>query len=463
MRGTAHLARLGALAVLLAGCGEAQPCPDCVALVDVTVIDGLGHTPEAGQTVLVRDGRIEAIGADVAVPPEARVIEGGWVMPGLIDMHAHVTLLPMEPDGRLATRMDSAASVDMLRTLLAFGITTVRNPAAPAEDGVALRDLVASGAALGPEIRTAGNSLISGTSRIGPAVGVSTKAAVREEVRRQAEAGVDLVKVYGNLPPDLIAVAIEEAHANGLEVVGHLQRTTWTEAARAGIDHITHGAPWSAAYLPQAVRATYGGTMKDRLTWLETVDFDGPEIQEMIRLLADSAITVDPTLIAYRTKFYGDNPAYLDNPDSVYVPPMIRDIWRRGTFTSDWTPADYARGHAVWPLVLDLTRRLYEAGVPLTAGSDLPNPWVVPGASLHDELLLLRDAGIPPLDVLRIATHNGAESLRLGTEVGSVEVGKQADLVVLTADPVADLANTRAIAWVLVDGVPYRPDDLLAP
>ncbi|NNF59549.1 MAG: amidohydrolase family protein, partial [Rhodothermaceae bacterium] len=292
-------------------------------------------------------------------------------------------------------------------------------------------------------------------------VGVPDAEAVRAEVRRQAALGVDYIKVYSAMPADLIGVAVEAAHAEGLEAIGHLQRTTWTEGARRGLDHLTHGAPWSMEYLPEAARAGYQGTFRGRMTWLEQVDVDGPAIQEMILVMADSGVTVDPTLIAYRTKFVGDDPRYLVNPDSIYAPPLVRSIWRRGTFTSDWTAADYARGHAVWPRVLDLTKRLYNAGVLLTAGSDVPNPWVIPGVSLHEELQLLHNAGIPPLDVLQIATYNGAVALRLDDEIGSIEVGKEADLVILTADPTLDLANTRTIEAVVVDGQVYRPEELL--
>lgn len=377
-------------------------------------------------------------------------------------MHAHVTILPMQEDGHLATMMDRAASEEVLRTLVAFGITTVRNPAAPAQDGVDLREAVASGAILGPTIRTAGNTINRAGRGSGPSVVAGTEDAIRAEVRRQAAIGVDYLKLYSTLPPDLVRAAIEEAHANGLEVIGHLQRTTWTEAAQAGIDHLTHGAPWSGAYLPEPLQDGYRGTMKDRIDWLEAVDLDGPAIQEMIQVLADRGVTVDPTLIAYRTKFWGDDPHYLANPDSLFAPPMVRAMWQRGTFTSDWTQQDYARGHAAWPTVLDLTKRLFDGGVLLTAGSDLPNPWVIPGASVHEELQLLHSAGISTLDVLQIATYNGAVSLGLEAQIGSVEVGKEADLVILSADPLADLANTRAIEYVVLDGDLHRPDSLTA-
>ena len=447
----------------LAGCGSPPPCPECVVLQDVTVIDGLGNAPVAHQTVVVRAGRIEGVyDADGYRPPpgaDVRDLPGRFVLPGLIDTHAHVTVLPPVADGGLGDHMDREASEETLRTLLAFGVTSVRNPAAPLPDGPQLRDAVASGAVLGPTIRTAGPIVHAWRPDRTP----HDSASVRDEVRRQAAAGVDYVKVYASVPPELLAAVVDEAHRQGLEVVGHLQRTTWTEAARIGIDHVTHGAPWSAAYLPDSLRAGYTGSTLARLDWLAGVDLDGPALAESVRTLAEAGVTVDPTLVAYHTKHWGDDARYLQDPDSVYAPALVRADWRRGTFVDDWTPADFARAKAAWPVVLGITRRLYEGGVTLAVGSDLPNPWVVPGASVHDEMALLHSAGIPALDVLRMATHNGAVVLGLADRTGSVEPGKEADLVILTADPLADLANTRSIEWVVLDGRVLSPDSLLRP
>lgn len=454
-----------ALLLGLAACEPAaQPCPECVAIRGATVLDGLGAAPLAGQTVLIRDGRIAALGADVAIPPEARVLdgEGRWVIPGLIDAHAHVTILPLEASGALATRMDREASEQALRTMLAFGITSARNPAAPAEDGVALREAVARGEILGPTLVTAGEALNPRAFAFGPSVGTPDVEAARAEVRRQATLGVDLIKVYAAMPPDLIAAASGEAHALGLETIGHLQRATWQEGVEAGLDHITHGAPWSAAYLPEPLREGYRGDFRARMDWLEAVEPHGEAWQATVRALAASGVSVDPTLVAIRTKLVGDDPAYRDSARLAFAPGPVRSLWRQTTFTDDWTAADDARGRAVWPRMLALTRSLHTGGVRLLAGTDSPNPWVVPGLSLHEELQLLASAGIPPLDVLRIATSNGADALGLG-ETGRIAVGMEADLVILSADPLADLAHTRDIEWVIVDGQPFRPDSLLEP
>ena len=320
---------------------------------------------------------------------------------------------------------------------------------------------MAAGEVLGPRILTAGEALARTRATYGPFVATPDEDSVRQEVQRQAALGVDWIKVYGSLAPDLVAAAIDQAHTLGKPVVGHLQHTTWTEATRQDIDAITHGAPWSAAYLAEADREGYQGTLRDRLTWLEKVDFEGEAIQEMIALLAEKEIAVDPTLIAYHTKFFGDDPMHLKNPEIHLAPAVSRDAWARGTFVDHWAPEDFERAHGLWPRVLELTRKLHDGGVLLATGSDLPNPWVIPGVSLHHELRLLHDAGIPILEVLKIATYNGAVALGLEDEIGSVEPGKIADLIVLAADPTKNLHATRAISHVFVGGRFLDPAALL--
>ena len=279
------------LFVLIAGCAANVPqCDECLILYDVTIIDGLGSEPVEHQVVIIHEGLIANIFTvqEYGNPPENQVLDvaGSYVIPGLIDMHAHVTILPMDEGGRLIADMDKRASEEVLRTLLDFGITTVRHLAAPAKIAVASRDSAGAGVIVGPEIITAGNAL---------------------------------------------------------------NRT-----------------------------ATYFG----------------PIVYEMIQVMEDSGMTVDPTLIAYRTRFYGGYLRYLTNPGSVYVPQLVCDIWQRGSFTDDWALEDFARGHTVWPRVLELSKAMYDGDVLLTAGSDLPNPWVIPGVSLHEELQLLHDAEI---------------------------------------------------------------------
>jgi imidazolonepropionase-like amidohydrolase len=129
--------------------------------------------------------------------------------------------------------------------------------------------------------------------------------------------------------------------------------------------------------------------------------------------------------------------------------------------TRDWTAEDFDRAQAAWPKMQALVGRMQREGVHLTTGSDLASPWVIPGVALHQELALLVSAGIPPTEVLRMATRNGAEALRLLGETGTVESGKRADLVVLEADPLKDIRNSRRIRYVVLGGRIFQPDELL--
>ena len=442
-----------ALAALAAPASAAD-----LVLADVTVIDGTGRQPQSGQDVVVRDGRIAEVrphGGAVAAGARVVDLSGLFVVPGFVDMHAHVTFLRnsvSDPD----PGYDEAVSRQVLRTCLAHGITTVRNPMAPTRQGVALREAVAAGEVVGPRIYTAGWTINRPQ--------FTTEEEVRKEVREQAAAGVDFVKVYAGLPRPLVRAAIEEAHARGVKVIGHLQETTWTEAARDGIDFIAHGAPWSTACLPESRRDAYreamrtDGGMKARLRWLEWVDPGGPEIAEMVDELGRRGVTVDPTLVAYDTKFRGDSPLYLESPDLAIAPTVMLAGWKRGTFTSDWTKADYARGHDLWPKVLDLVKALPSTRRAPRGRLRPPQPWVVPGAGFHRELELLAQSGIPARDLLSLATRNGAAAL--GLDAGTVEPGRRADLVVLEANPLEDIRNTRRIRLVIKDGRPWRPEDL---
>ncbi len=452
-------ARSALAAVLIGGLVAARPVPepDVLVLEDVTVIDGTGRPPVPHQDLVIRGSRILAIGPHRTGAPQDGArrmpLPGRFVLPGFIDLHAHVTFL-RDPATLSGYARDT--SEDVLKILLAFGITTARNPQAPTLAGVALREDQRHGIIVGPRLFTAGDSLNWKDA---------SPAKVTAEVRRQARAGVDFVKLYSALPAPLVAVAIEEAHKDGVKVIGHLQRTSWSDAVRLGIDALTHGASWTLEMLAPAVRARYDervrtvGPLRARLDWLQWLDLDGPEVGVVIADLARARTPVDPTLIAYDTKF---RPArYRASPDLAYAPQAVRATWRDGGSTANWTEEEFRRAEALWPKALGLVKAYHDGGVLLGAGSDLPNPFVVPGASLHTELSLLVDAGLTPLEVLRIATRNGAEALGMLSEVGTLEPGKGADLLILTADPTVRIANTRAIEHVVQRGRFLDPAALL--
>ena len=442
--------------------GGASP----LVLRGATIIDGTGGSPVADGVVIVADGLVLVFGAASVgtVPVGARVedLSGKFLVPGLIDVHAHA-LVPRCQAADAATGFDWEMSRRMMAAVLRSGVTTARSPASPTALGIAMRDSLAAGGFPGPRLLVAGE-LIDGRH--------TTPAQVRAEVGAQAAAGVDFVKLYAGLGDAVVRAGIAEAHARGVRVIGHLERATWGGALAAGIDHLTHVVPWNEELLPASRRATVArardqfGPMRARIDWLEAFDPEGPEVDSLIAALVRHRVPVDPTVVAFDTKFsfdsVGERPVaarYREHAQRDAVPGLVA-LWEScGTPTDSWTADDFRRIRAAWPRLLRLVRRYHEGGVLLTAGSDTPNPWVIPGEGLHREMELLVEAGIPPAAVLSIATRNGADVLGLLDSLGTIEPGKRADLVLLDADPLTDIANTRRIVWVMQGGLRETIDD----
>ena len=390
-----------------------------VILEGATLIDGTGALPIPNTTIVIDGNRIVFVSNNTAdnfdlnfTAANSVNLTGKYIIPGLFDMHAHVASV-------LKDSYNQSESEHALRMLLTHGITTVRNPGGPTEQSVALRDNVSEGRIVGPQIFTAGQLLNTPQIPV-PFVEkkVQTEQDVRQEVRTQVLAGVDYIKLYVGLTPDLVKAAIDEAHFYGKKVIGHLYMTSWTDAANLGIDALTHGVPVSPFVLSEADQQEFlefGDHPFNHLLWLDLIDLNGPEINNMISALINNDIPVDPTL----------------------------DIYEIITKES--------RHQYLWPKVLQLTKMLYDNGVTILSGSDIPNFDLVPGTSLHHELEILVDAGIPPLEVIKIATGNGAQALGI-EDVGTIESGKQADMVILSNSPVDDISNTKKIEAVINNG-----------
>ena len=429
-----------------------------LVLHHVTVIDVVRGAVEANRTVEVEGGHIRAVlpSAGYRPPSGASVLDlpGRYVLPGFVDMHAHVLFPPLGEDGRPLPRFDRETSLELLRTLLLNGITTVRDPGDATEAAVSVRGMIAQGRIAGPRLLTAGRILTLAPMQHAIYAPVTDERQVREEVARQAQAGVDFIKVYQDLPPALVRAAIEEAHRRGVRVIGHVQSTTWTEAARMGIDFLTHAASWSPEYLSPVARAEYEPSMFGRVYWLEHLDLNAASVQEMMRALVEHHIWVDPTLIAFRTKFWGDDPQYTQNPRRDAAPPRLWEGFARRSNTADWSEEQYRAARQQWPKLLALVKLMYDRGVAMTVGTDTPFPWIVPGVSFHEEMRLMAEAGIPTAAVIRMATIHAAEALKLNA--GAVEAGREADLVVLGANPLERLENTERIEMVVKAGEVYR-------
>ncbi len=439
-----------------------------IALEGAVLIDGTGSAPRPNSVVVIQGEQIVRVGVvgQFSYPPDAQVIglAGRWIVPGFIDTHAHMP--------------DPEDQEDVLKLLVAFGITSVRSPAADPSSGTELRARIDRGETLGPRLRTAGR-LIDAPGGIfsGWAAEVTSVEEIRTEVRRQADAGVDFIKLYRGLGPDLVEAAINEAHALGLRVIGHLGGTMWSEAVAFGIDGLAHfgiyGTPWELA--PDADRPAIRracdhcenpGDEEGLRILRATLRPDGPDAVRWAGLLAEGHATVEPNLVLLRAVFWGENAEVLAEMEPEYAPASWRDgHWfdavphpYRAPCTAEWA----SEAKALYPLFEDLVSLLNREGAVLTVGTDLMNPWMTPGVSYHREMELLAAAGLTSQDVLIAATRNGAIALGLEGEVGVIRQGTAADLVVLKSDPEADIRNTRAIESVYLRGAVLRPSDLLS-
>ncbi|WP_148685753.1 amidohydrolase family protein [Candidatus Nitrosocosmicus hydrocola] len=402
---------------------------DVMIIYDVTLIDVVNSIPRNNVAIIINENNIDNIiainnnhdrsniGEFIKNNSHAILVNatGKYLIPGLIDMHAHVA-------GVLENSFNYSLAVETLSTLLDHGVTTIRNPGGPTEKSIDLRESISSNEIHGPQILTAGE-LLNSPQEIIPFVEkkVSTEKEIRTEVKKQANMGVDFIKLYVGLTPNLVSSAIDEAHLNGIRVIGHLYSTSWADSANMGIDYLTHGVPVDPSILSGENNSNFKtNTVEgpfDHFSWLEMVDLNSQEVSEMVESLSRNNVTVDPTLSIYEAMLS-------DHPNSKHL----------------------------WNKIMELTKKMYDSDVNIMAGTDIPNFGLVPGKSLHHELELLVGTGIPQHEVIRIATINAARSLELEDEIGAIELNRQADMVILSSNPLDDIRNTQDIYMVINNG-----------
>ena len=440
----------------------------------VTILDPLTERRLPDRYIVVRGDRIEAIGQGRVPRRYARAARldttGRFAMPGLFDTHAHITLGPVAPlvengEVSLVVAGDEIITRHDALMLLAAGVTTIRDPGGDTARMIAYRNAVAEGRLTGPEARVAGAVIDRSAFPVTGLVDrVDDTHGVVDHVDAQARAGVDYVKLYEALTPEDLAAGIAAADAAGVGVIAHLGDVSWSEAVQMGVDSLVHAMPISPDLLPPDKRAAYLAERRPGayafFEWYEQADLDGPEVQTMIRMIADRRIPVDATLIAFHLAFHGDDASYPDR-DLAWAYPSMVENWRTVfRFDLGWEADDYARARAVWPKVQRFVRMLHEAGALLTIGTDMNNPFVAPGISVAREAELHVEAGIPAWDVLRMATANAARSLEMDNRTGRLEVGMEADILFLDADPSVDIRALSGVVGVVENGRFHRPEDL---
>ena len=431
----------GALLPLLSVADE--PAPVALALEHVTV---LPMTPDGGAlrdvTVVVRDGRIASIGP-AAQAGSLRGVKrsdasGKWLIPGLTDMHAHVEndrMLrlflqnPKFPDGTLRTE-------DILTPYVINGVVQVVSLQAMSES-IGQRVEVNAGRVLGPHLVLA--AMIDGAPPIWP-VGMTRVAATpedgRQAVRDAAAEGYDLIKVYSRLDLDTFTAIVAEARRLKMRVVGHIperDKGHTDKFFQPGFDMVAHAEEFAQQTHPPSVAAIpqYVEMAKRNGTWLTaTLTLDDRLLEE----------TQHPETLQSR-------------PELRVLMPAFRDVVvNHNPYVAQASPERVRYLEQIVAFNRELVRAFAAAGVPVVAGTDAPVPGVVPGFALHDELEALVAAGLSNRQALESATRLPCEWLGVSAECGTVEVAKRADLLLLDADPLLAVGNTRRISAVILGG-----------
>lgn len=428
---------LASAAFLAAGCATAPGGGPVTAFTGATVLPMTDGAPVLrDQTVIVAGERIAAAGAKVRVPRGATVIDarGLTILPGLADMHVH---------------LEYVEDPDILKLFVASGVTTVRSM-----DGrpfiLDWRAQVEAGKIVGPRIVTAGPIIDGDPPLRDDNLAVATPDAASAAVKAQAAAGYDFIKLYDNLTPEAWRSAIAAASEAGLAVAGHVPRRVELAEALAAQASVEHLSPFGDAIDAQAPGARWSWTN------LYLAQSATPEtLAAAAALAAAGGAAVTPTLLE-RDRSVGterDLAEWRADPRLALLPQEAVGAWTgalsgRAAQLDDADLKLLAKGRANR---LALVRALHDAGARLLIGTDTPNPFVIPGASVAEEIALFVEAGVPPLDALRYATKGAADFLG-DKEGGEIAPGKRADFILVAGDPLADVSVIKAPAGVVRRG-----------
>jgi imidazolonepropionase-like amidohydrolase len=422
--------------------GQSPAAVPPLVIEGATVIDGTGAAPFVSRAVVVENGRIQRVvkaGEMATYPPAAKVINaaGKYLLPGLIDPHVHLRGWDLE-------------------LYPAFGVTTVVDAGSPTDWILLQRQGVAEGYMRGPRIFASGNVLGGKPEEEGAFqkphhTWITSVEEARDAIRGHIKAGVDLVKFYPALTPEMLKVIIGEAHAAGLAAGGHVN--TLTEALDVGYDFIFH----TGSVAPDISTST--DKSADELTLF--AEMDNAKADAVVAQMVKKGVYFDSLLrsglnFAHKEKFQQqDVDLLLNTPDLRYIPlnyrlGIIKEYNQVGLYWFDDLSAERkATVKKAYSNALEFTRRYAKAGGKMITGSDTISSG---GLSLHQSLeILVREVGIPPMDALMTVLKNPVELYKL-KGVGSVQAGNYGDLIVLEKNPLDDIRNTRSIETVIQNG-----------
>ncbi len=425
--------------------GSAQPT---VVFLNVNVIDATGSPVQPGMMVIIQGDRITHIGktAKISFPPDTKIVDGRnkFLIPGLWDMHVHTIFGDWIPGGKEVS----------LPLFVANGITGIRDMGGDLDTLLQWRSQTSSGTILGPRMIISGPMLDGPKSRFPSSVSISTAEEGRKAVNDLKAKGVDFIKVQSFITRDGYFGVVDEAKKLGITMVGHvpdaIRASESIDAGQKSIEHLTGIFEGAST----AEDSFIHGTAKGPKRYLDT--YDGKLAAALIAHMARTHTWLVPTLVWERGQWLIDDIDYSHDPALKYAPAS----WQKKSWPSftkgilaelDTDPVAVRRQFV--QKEFEIVNAMRKARVPIMAGTDTAAAVaVLPGFSLHTELECFVQAGFTPMEALQTATLNPAKFLGLQSQMGTVEKGKLANLVLLDANPLEDIKNTRKIAAVVLNG-----------
>jgi imidazolonepropionase-like amidohydrolase len=407
-----------------------------LAIVGATLIDGTGAAPVPDSAVVVKDGRIVAVGprTKVKIPRNAHVVDahGKFLLPGLWDMHAHFEQVEWGP------------------IYLAAGVTTVRDCGNELEFITAVRDAIAQGRGLGPRLLLAGIVDGSGPYAIG-VQRVDNAEQARMWTDRYHAAGFQQMKIYSSIKLENLKAIADEAHRLGMTVTGHVPNgLNAYQVIEAGQDQINH-----LGYIAEIMHAPYPPDTKfpEKVKATINIDLNSAEAQKAITFLKEHHTVLDPTMALFELF-----DATTARPPASFEPGINKIAPELAQSLTDVEPPSERSElqQKAFGKEIEIIGALHKAGIPIVAGTDQ----AVPGYSLHREIEIYVQAGFTPMEAIQATTIVPARAMGVAKELGTVEKGKRGDLILVNGDPLADIHNTRNVDYVITGGTMYHAAEL---
>ena len=447
---------------LLVSPGFGQMSQDSLVLMNVNVVMAHEGKVVFNQSVIIEDGIITSIANSDHVPSAHKTniifAQGKYLIPGLWDMHVHTSFIAPPWDEKIIYPL-----------YIANGITGVRDMGGDSELLKQRRTRIEKGELLGPHLYIGGPFLVDAKSDA-QTISVKTPADARAAVDKLKNEGVDFIKILSRLSRDSYFAIADESKKDQIHFVGHVPSAiSASEAAAAGqysIEHLT-GISLACSAQENELREKIGTAIANRdwstyrhLNEEAATTYDDRKVATLFSSFVDHNTWQVPTLIWTKTQSTLDDSRWDTDPRLKYVPASVRKEWNRQEQLKQTPPDLLADSKNEATRSQQLVQKMLQAGVRFMAGSDGPDPFVFPGFSLHDELELLVQNGFTPAQVLEAATTNPATFMEKSGKYGSIEKSHSADLVLLEANPLEDIRNTRKIAAVVLGGKYYPRAEL---